>query len=109
MSTIEIYFLDDSELAEVESVSKGYRVDVYVKISNLFYNIRVFDIFTLKQAFERELDGYGYYAIEPNLVLVKDANKEEIVFTINKLNEQKYFEDLKPLETIDIRQLKRIQ
>ncbi len=109
MSTIEIYYLDDSELAEVEAESKGYRVDVYVKVSNLLYNVRVYDIFTLKQDFEREIDGYGYYAIEPNLVLVNNVKKEEIIFTINKLYEQKYFEELKPLGTVDTSQMKRIQ
>jgi hypothetical protein len=31
MNEIDVYFLDDSELAEYEAISKGYRIDVYVK------------------------------------------------------------------------------
>ena len=32
MQIIEIFFSDDSELAEYEAVNKGYRADVYVRI-----------------------------------------------------------------------------
>ena len=108
MQTIEIFFLDDSELAEFEAKNKGYRVDVYVKVDNIFFHVRVYDVFTLKQDFERELDSYGYYAIEPNLILVKDVNKAEIIETIKRLYEQKYFEGIKPVERIDITDLTKV-
>ena len=44
MKTIEIFFQDDSELAEFEARNKGYRTDVYVKIENVFYNVRVYEL-----------------------------------------------------------------
>lgn len=98
MDTIKIYFLEDTELAEYEAVSKGYRNDVIVAISELFYHIYIYDIVRLQQDFELELENYGYYSIEPNLVLVKEASKEMIQLTIKALFEQNYFDNLKPVD-----------
>ncbi|MGE5329542.1 MAG: hypothetical protein ACM3KR_08550 [Deltaproteobacteria bacterium] len=108
MSELDIYFSDDSELAEYESTSRGYRTDVYVKINNNIFNVRVYAMIRLQQDFESEIESYGYYATEPNLILVKDANKEEIIATIKKLYEQKYFEELKTVENIDISQFTKV-
>ena len=41
MSDFEIFFEDDSELAEFEAIHKGYRVDVYIKIRMQYFNIRI--------------------------------------------------------------------
>lgn len=109
MSDINIYFSDDSELVEYESSSRGYRTDVYVEINNNIFNVRVYAMIRLQQDFESEIESYGFFAIEPNIILVKDANKEEIVSTIIKLNEQKYFEEIKSLENVDISKFKKVQ
>lgn len=109
MSDINIYFSADSELVEYESSSKGYRTDVYVKINNNIYNVRVYAMIRLQQDFESEIESYGFYSPEPNLVIVKDANKEEIIITIKKLYEQKYFEEIKSIENIDINRLVKVQ
>lgn len=90
MKMLSIFFRDDSELTEFEARNKGYRADVYVKTEDGVYNINVYDIFTLKQDFEREQRSYGYYSIEPNLILVNEANKTEIIETIKNLYEQKF-------------------
>ncbi len=105
MSEINIYFSDDSELAEYESSSRGYRTDVYVKIDNNIFNVRVYAMIRLQQDFESEIESDGFYASEPNLILVKDANKEEIIATIKKLYGQKYFDEIKSIDNIDINQL----
>lgn len=109
MKEINIYFLYDSELTEFEAIQKGYRVDVYVKVENQYFNLKVFDIVRLQQEFQSEVSKEGYYAIEPNLILVKEVNKKEIVYTIKSLYKQKYFEEIKPVENIDVSQLKKIQ
>ena len=98
MDEIIVYFLEDTELAEYEAVSKGYRNDVYVSVSNTLYSIIVYDIVRLQQDFESELEQYGYYSIEPNLVLVKEVSKENIHLTVKALNEQNYFDNLKPVD-----------
>lgn len=109
MMDLEIYFLDDSELAEFEATQKGYRLDVYVKIKNDFFAINVYDIVRLNQDYETEMELKNYYAMEPNLVLVSGASKDQIVFVINKLYLQKFFTYLKPVEVVKMDELKRIQ
>lgn len=108
MNEFEVYFTDDSEYADFEANQKGFRLDVYVKIVNEYFNVNVYDIVRLNQEFEIAIESEGYYSIEPNLVLVKDVNREEIKFCIGKLFKQKYFDNLKPLESVDINELKRV-
>jgi threonine synthase len=105
MDELNIYFSDDSELAEYEASSRGYRTDVYIRVNNNIFNVRVYAMIRLQQDFESEIDRYGFYAIEPNLVLVKDVSKEEIITTIKKLYEQKYFEELKTGININLKEL----
>lgn len=105
MEQLKIYFLHDTELSEYEAIQKGYRVDVFVKVGNQYFNLRVFDIIRLQQEFESEIGSKGYYAVEPNLVLVKEANKKEIVNTIRNLYKQKYFEEIKPVCEVNIEEL----
>lgn len=63
----------------------------------------------LQQDFESETQNYVFYASEPNLVLVKEANKGEIVETIKKLYEQKYFEKVKSIENIETNRLVKVE
>lgn len=67
-------------------------------MQNKLFNIKVYDIIRLQQDYELEVETYGYYSVEPNLVLVKDVTKEEIEFVVRKLYGQKYFESLKPID-----------
>lgn len=106
---IEIYLIDDSDLAEFEAISKGYRNDVYVRINNDVFSIKVYDNVRLKQDFDEELSYKAYYSIEVNLILVKEVNKENILFTINNLYEEEFFSELKPSDNIKVEQLKKIQ
>jgi threonine synthase len=105
MDDLNIYVSDDSELAEYEATSRGYRTDVFIRVNNNIHNVRVYSMIRLQQDFETEIDSYGFYSIEPNLVLVKDVSKEEIIATIKKLYEQKYFEELKAGININLKEL----
>lgn len=98
MGNFKVIFLEDTELAEYEAINKGYRNDIYIKISNMIYNIRAYDLERLLQDFETELEEYGYFSVDPNLVLVKEVSKDNIYLTIKGLFKQKYFDDLKPIE-----------
>ncbi len=98
MDELKIYFREDSELTEHEAIYKGYRNDVFVSISNQLFNVNVYDAVRLQQDFETELEEYGYFSIEPNLVLVKEVSKEQISVTIHKLFEQGFFNSLKPID-----------
>lgn len=108
MKGFEVYFLDDSELADFEAIQKGYRLDVYVNLYGNYYNVRIYDITRLKQDFEEEEQCEGYFAIEPNLVIVKEVNKKNIIFTLQNLYMQEYFKEIKPVENIEINALKKI-
>jgi len=108
VSEISIYFAYDSDLSEYEASSKGYRTDVFVKIGNNIYNLRIYSMIRLQQDFESEIVSYGFYMPEPNLVLVNDVNKDEIIKIVQKLYEQKYFEEIKSINNIETSQLVNI-
>lgn len=107
MDELKVYFLEDSELAEHEAISKGYRNDVFINVSNKLYNVRVYDIVRLQQDFESELEEYGYFSVEPNLVLVKEVSKEQIYLTITKLFRQGFFDNLKPVDENSVNNLSK--
>lgn len=110
MNNLNIYFSDDSELAEYEAINKGYRMDVYVKIDKDIYNLHVYTLIRLQQDFEEEYTVEGFFSTEPNLVLVKDSNKMDILNTLNKLLTQGFYEKLKPMDQhIDITQFVKVQ
>lgn len=98
MDEIKVYFLEDTELAEYEAISKGYRNDVIVSVSDNFYHVYIYDVVRLQQDFDSELEEHGYYSIEPNLILVKEVSRENIHLTVKTLYEQKYFDSLKPID-----------
>jgi len=96
---IKIYCLDNSELTEFESSSRGYRSDIFViTIAGDIYQLHVYDIIRLQQDFETEIESYGFFGIEPNIILVKEVLLSNIRLTIVKLFAQKFFEYLKPIE-----------
>ncbi|WP_211234298.1 hypothetical protein [Paenibacillus taiwanensis] len=76
MDGLKLFFLEDPEFADHEAISKGYRNDVFVNVSKNLYNVRVYDIVRLQQDFETEVQEYGYYSIETNLILVKEVSNE---------------------------------
>lgn len=98
MSNFTVIFTDDTELAEYEAVNKGYRNDVFVKIQEDYFNLRVYDIVRLKQDFESEVEEYGYYSAEPNLVLVTEVTKDNVLKIISQLYEDGYFNHLKSVD-----------
>ena len=100
---VKIYCTNNSELTEFEASSKGYRSDIFVKtVSGALYQVNVYDIVRLKQDFESEIDSDAYYAIEPNLILVKEVVLSQIKFTIEKLVKQKFFDCLKPINESEV-------
>lgn len=108
MDELSIYFANDSDIAELEAISKGYRTDVFVKINESIYSINIYTMNRLTQDFQSEVNNYGFYAPEPNLVIVVESKKNEIIETVKKIFKQQFFNDIKPVENIDTEQLYRI-
>lgn len=102
MKTYNLYYLDDSERSVWEAQSKGYRNDVYVEIQNELFHVHIYDNIRLIQDFEDEMKQYGYYQIEPNLILVQTVIEEEIIKTLDNLVKQDYFARLKPIRSDEI-------
>ena len=105
MDSISFFCLDNSELAEYEAISRGFRSDIYVEISGEHYQLNIYDSVRLKQDFDTEIEDYGVFSIEPNVVLVKEVNIEEIKKTVINLLKQKYFKEIKPLNVKEIESL----
>jgi len=97
MNELEIFCSDISELKEFDSVNRGYRSDIFVKIGSDSFRLHVYDIIRLKQDFDSEISIYGYFGIEPNIILVNKVSLVYITETIVNLHKQKYFEQIKPL------------
>lgn len=98
---IEVYFDENSELAELEAIHKGYRVGVYVKVEEEFYQLSVYTITRLNQDFEEEVNAYGIYDPEVNLVLVDEANTESIIKIAQRCFDIGYFNDIKAISIDD--------
>ena len=108
MESLSIFFSADTEVTEYEAINKGYRIDVYVKIDENVYNLSVYTLVRLQQDFETEWETYGFYSPDPNIVLVRETKKNEIINTVNILFRQKFFEKIKPLDSINVSEMVKI-
>ncbi|WP_156305470.1 hypothetical protein [Sphingobacterium endophyticum] len=111
MVSFKLYCLDNSELAQYESRSKGYREDIYIYVNGDYYNVCAYDIIRLTQDFESEFEHYGFFSIEPNLILVKEVTLNAIKETIRLLlTDTRYFEKIKTVDIskINLEELKQL-
>ena len=105
-----IYFTDDSEIAEYEFFTRGFRNDIYVQINNNYYNLNVYTISRLQYEFDIAWNFEKYYLIDPNIILVNEIKKPEIILTINQLDKRmNFFKDLKPIDKKIVKKLKLIK
>ena len=93
----KITYENDTELAALDAIERGYRSDVIVEIGEKKYKVCIMSIVRLQQEFMTERQYYGYYCADPNMLLVEDATKEEIERVIKAAFEEKYFEKLDKL------------
>lgn len=91
---IKIIYEEDTELAELEALHKGYRTDVIVKIGEKKYKVYIISMIRLQQDFEMEQENSGYYVDEPNTLIVYEVTKEEIERKILEMYKCKFFERL---------------
>ena len=94
---IKLYCLDDSERTADEAIDRGFRNDIFVKIDNLFYRISIYNITRLSQEFLHDIEEFGFYGIDNNIVLVREVEKEIIFQTVEYLTKRNYFEVLLPI------------
>lgn len=53
MNKIKIFFADNSEYSETNSIAGGAKNDVIIQIDDNLYHPSFYDIFSLKQDFDR--------------------------------------------------------
>lgn len=91
---IEIIYEQDTQLAEYEALSKGYRADVVIVIGDKKYKVYIISMTRLQQDFDMEHQDSGYYMVEPNTLIVKEVTKKEIEYVVSEMYKCKYFERL---------------
>ena len=74
-----------------------FRSYIFVKIDNLFYRISIYNITRLSQEFLHDIEEFGFYGIDNNIVLVREVEKEIIFQTVEYLTKRNYFEVLLPI------------
>ncbi|TYA11220.1 hypothetical protein FRY98_18795 [Paenibacillus faecis] len=85
MKKNSVYCIDNSDRTEVESSHRGYRDDIFVCVDGQIFNVIIYDIVRLQQDFETRIQEEQYFDIEPNIVLVREVKRENIIFTLEKL------------------------
>lgn len=109
MKKIEMFLEDSSDLAELTSQNKGYRTGIYIRYNNNVFKLTAYDTTRIIQDFQDEYEQYGFFAIDPNLILVKSVTIEQLFFTITKLEKQRYFENIKPETNVSISELIKVR
>lgn len=92
-----IYFSNNDDLIESDIMEKGWRGDILVKIDNLFFHPMVITLERLTKEFNDAINANRIYEIEPNLILVKETNRETIIDTLLSLIIDGYFSNVKPV------------
>ena len=79
---IKIYFDEDDEYSEFTWKNKDYRTGIIVVSHEKQYKINVYGITRLNQEFDDCIrDGETFY-VEPNLIIVKEVTKQNIIKSV---------------------------
>lgn len=105
---VKIYFENDSERREAESIDRGCRLDVLVDIDGCYYEPVINTIGRLTQEVQDAFDNGEVYFIDPCQIIVQEANKKMIIEAILQLSAKGYFKsfisiNLNKYEKIDKR------
>ena len=79
---IKIYFDEDTEYSEFMYYNKDYRLGIIVEHNNRKYKLNIYGITRLNQEFNDCLHNNEVFYIEPDLIIVEEVNKENIINSI---------------------------
>lgn len=98
------YFTQDSSESDYNCIHNGYREGIYVRVGTDIFNLVAYSLKKFRQILHQHFSKREYYwSKNPNMLLVRQTSKREIMYLIHKLHsEQKYFSYLKPLEKHEI-------
>ena len=99
MSKIKIFFSEDNELAEMESIKcQGHRVDVIVVIDDKIYHPEFFTPNRLALDSQQLHCLNKDYLQKFNIIIVKQVDKQTIINTILELSKTSYFSYFMPYD-----------
>lgn len=95
MDKIEIFVHDSSDEYEYDfGIQKGYWDNIYIKKNEKVFRVNIITLVRLTQDCQSSLQWAGCYISDPNLVVVDQATKENIVKTLLKQDEMGFYEHL---------------
>ena len=94
---LKIFFEEDSERREYESIERGGRLDVLVEINGKYYEPIINTIERLSQEAYEAFEDNRIYDMDPCQILVKEASKELIIKSIVELYRQNFFNYFNPI------------
>jgi hypothetical protein len=97
MDNLTIYGYENSEMSDYEAFVRGH-IEIYVKKGEDFFIINVYDIVRLEQDFISEIKNYGFFNVETAIIIVNEVTIKNISTTLEKLDENGFFHNLKPLD-----------
>jgi len=98
MNKLKIFFAEDNEYSEVNSIDGGSRHDVIVQIGEVLYHPAFYHIITLTQEFNDSVKLDKVYEIDNSVILIEEVSKKEIIRAILSLYKAKYFDKVKPID-----------
>ena len=98
MNKCEIFFSIDDELTDLDIQEKGWRGDVIVKIGEALFNPTIITLQRLMQEFNDAISQEQVYNIDPNLILVEQTEKRQIIKTLKELFLNGYFNKIKEID-----------
>ena len=100
---IKIYFDEDTEYSEFMYYNKDYRLGIIVVLNNKKYKLNIYGITRLNQEFNDCLNNNEVFYIEPNLIIVKEVTKENIINSILGIcREFDFLSQLKVEDSLDL-------
>lgn len=93
--SVEIYYLYNTELDDLEYEMRGFKRDVFVRVDGELFNLNFYTIDRINSDYENMLNnGYNYHN-EENIVIIKEISRKEIKEEVQRLYKQRYFEKIK--------------
>ncbi len=106
---IKIYFDEDSEYSEFNYNNKDYRLGIMVVSNNHIYKINIYGITRLNQEFDESTNNGEIFYVEPNLIIVEEVNKQNIINAIlGVCSEYDFLSHLKAETDIDLSKYIRV-
>jgi hypothetical protein len=100
---MKIYSIENLNRVQWETLykGKGNWCDLVVESEGYYYPVAVYDMVRLQKDFKFQVNRYGYYQADPNIVIVKEFTFNEVKFTLENLEIARYFERIMPIQKPD--------